>query len=295
MEHVRARDDSSSPHPTENPATPLIQADPSVLTPNRREFDTEYPAWPSPPSTASSRYTDKSLFSGLSSLHSKLADLKFEPPRSKPLFRGFERPSPPRIAILTVLCLITYPAFYVLTLVAKDKSLFVVRLIVSIWCSVVGFALGYILLTIGAQHLEAASESVVMWVPRESETLFQTAWATAIHMSYEGGGMKLRDLARTSRNPTSFISALHIFRSRFGNRVTSRCSRKSNESVPRSSFARVFSHCCSKRPWSLFLAFFVVLAVLGPLLPFLFGRVIDIKTFVSVRATHPLASFYLNF
>jgi len=64
-------------------------------------------------------------------------------------------------------------------------------------------------------------------------TLFRTAWATVIHMSYEGGGMKLRDLARGSSNPTSFMPALHIFRSRFGNPDTFRRSRKSYEFVPR--------------------------------------------------------------
>src|SRR5258705_179976 len=54
-------------------------------------------------------------------------------------------------------------------------------------------------------------------------------------MSHKGGGMKLRDLARSSSNPTSFLPAFHIFRSRFGSRETSRRSRKSYESVPRSS------------------------------------------------------------
>jgi len=160
------RDNSSSPHPTENLAAPLIQAEPSILTPNRREFDVEYPAWPSPPSsTANFQYSDRSRISSLRSLRPRLADLRFEPPRSKPLFRGFERPSFSRIVILTVLCLITYPAFYVLTFVAKDRSLFIVRLVVSLWCSGVGFALGYILLTIGAQHLEAASESISVGYP----------------------------------------------------------------------------------------------------------------------------------
>jgi len=152
MEHVRAGDNSSSSHPTENP---------SILTPSRRDFDAAYPAWASPPPpTANFQYSDKPRFSSLRSLHRRLADLRFEPPRSKPLFRGFERPSFPRIAVLTLLCLITYPAFYVLTFAAKDRSLFIVRLVVSIWCSSVGFALGYILLNIGAQHLEAASESM---------------------------------------------------------------------------------------------------------------------------------------
>jgi hypothetical protein len=36
----------------------------------------------------------------------------------------------------------------------------------------------------------------------------------------------------------------------------------------------------SKRPWFLVLGFFVVIAILGPLLPFLFGRIVGIETFV---------------
>ena len=131
MDHVRKRDNNPSPYP----ATPLVGA--------------EDPGWPSPPpSTANSLYGDKPRFS------------KFRLPQSRPLFQGFERPSLSRIAILTVLCLLTYPAFYVLTLVAKDKSLFMVRSIVAVWCWGIGFVLGCILLNIGAQHLEAASEFI---------------------------------------------------------------------------------------------------------------------------------------
>ena len=145
--HVRMRDNNSSPHPAETSAASPIQADPSLLTPNRRESDAEYPPWYSlPPSTTSFQSADKSWFS------------RFKPPQLRPLFRGFERPSFSHIVVLTVLCLITYPVFYILTLVARDKSLFVVRLIVSVWCSGAGFAFGYILLAIGTQHLEAASE-----------------------------------------------------------------------------------------------------------------------------------------
>ena len=148
MENVRMRDNNSgSPHPTETPTAPLIHADPSLLTPNRREFSAESSAWPSPPpSTVSSQHAGKSWF------------LRIQLPRSKPLFRGFERPSLSRIAILTLLCLVTYPVFRILEFVAKNRSLFIVRSIVSVWCSGVGFALGYILLAIGARHLEAASE-----------------------------------------------------------------------------------------------------------------------------------------
>jgi len=162
MEHVRMRGKNSSPHPAEDLAAPLIQANSFHSTPNGRELDAEYPPWSSPPpSTTNSQYADESRYSSLQSLHPKLPDLR--PPLSKPLFRGFEKPSFSRIAILTVLCLISYPAFYILTFVAKDRSLFIVRLVVSMWCSGVGFALGYILLRIGAQHLEAASEFWLVW------------------------------------------------------------------------------------------------------------------------------------
>ena len=163
MEHVRTRNNNSSPRPPENLTAPLIQPDPSILTPDGREFDAEDLAWPSPPpSTTNVQYTDKSHFSSLRSLHSKIkhASFRFEPPRS--LFRGFERPCFSRIVILIILCPTAYPAFYLLTLVAKDKSLFVVRLMVSTWCSAIGFVLGYILLQIGAQHLEAASEFMLV-------------------------------------------------------------------------------------------------------------------------------------
>jgi len=140
-EHVRV-DNNSSPHQSENSA--LIQTDHPPPTPKGELDATARPSLPPP--TTNLQPDDESRF------------LNSAPPRSKPLFRGFERPSFSRIAILTFLCLVTYPAFYTLTLVAKDKSLFAVRVIVSVWCSGVGFALGYILLEIAAQHLKAASE-----------------------------------------------------------------------------------------------------------------------------------------
>ena len=156
MEHVHLRDDNWSPPDS---ATSFNQADHFLLAPNRREFDAEYPAWPSPsPSTTTFQSDDKPPFSSRQLFHPRLANLRFEPPRSKPLFRGFERPSFSQIAILIVLCIFAYPALYILTLVAKDKSLFIVRLNVAMWCSGVGFALGYILVRIGVKHLEATSE-----------------------------------------------------------------------------------------------------------------------------------------
>jgi len=83
------RDNNPSPHPTENPAALLIQA----------------------PGTIGFQGDDKS------------------PSGSKPPFRTFERQRFSHIGILTILCLISYPAFYALTFVAKDRSLFIVRLI----------------------------------------------------------------------------------------------------------------------------------------------------------------------
>ena len=159
MKHVPMRRNNWSPPLAENPASPSILAGPSVSTSNGREFDAEGPTRPSSSlRTANHQHADISQLSNRPSLRSKPSDLGFEPQRSKPWFRGFEKPSFSRVAILTGLCLIVYPAFYILTLLAKDRSLFMVRTIVSVWCSGVGFALGYILLKIGAQHLEAASE-----------------------------------------------------------------------------------------------------------------------------------------
>ena len=152
------RHNDSRPDLTENPAALLIQEDPSILTLNGGEFDPGCPTRPSSSqSTEKLQYSDKSRFPSLRSL--KLTD----PPRSKPLFRGFETPSFSRIAILTILCLTTYPTSCILKLVASDRSLFAVRSIVAVWCSAFGIALGYILLKIGARHIEAASEFALIW------------------------------------------------------------------------------------------------------------------------------------
>ena len=212
------RDNDRSPQPTRDPAVPPIQVDPSLSIANGRESADDPGRLSRPSSTTNSQYDDK------------------PPPRSRPLVQGFERPSFSRIAILAVLCSAAYPAFYGLTFVAKDRSLFTVRLLVSVWCSVVGYALGYIVLKIGAQHLEAASK-FSGWPLRLSKTLSQTAWATVIHMSYEGDGIKLRDLNKGSSDPKSFMPAFHILRSRLGNQGAARRSRKSYESVPKSSSA----------------------------------------------------------
>ena len=156
--HAGMRDNYQSPPLSADSTTPL-NPDSFLLTPNRREFDVEYPDWPSPSSpTKNFRYTDKSQSPSRRLRHPRFICLNSGPLWSKPLFRGFERPSFTHISILIALSLAAYPALYILTLVANDKSLSVVRLIVALWCSAIGFALGYILLKIGVQHFEAASE-----------------------------------------------------------------------------------------------------------------------------------------
>jgi len=289
VDHIHMRDNYRNPLSTES-ITLFSQADPILLTPNRRVFDAEYPAWPSlSPPTTSFQYTDEAQPSSRRLRHPNLTGLTFEALRPKALFRGFEKPSFVHITVLIVLCLTAYPALYILTLVANDKSLTVVRLIVALWCSAVGFALGYILLKIGMQHFEAASELAPALRCRHlSKIALYIAWATVIHMSYEGGGIKFHDLARISRNPTNFLPALRILLSRLGNREMARNSRRSYEFVFRSSpvpHNLIFLYSCSKRPWSLFLGLFIVLAVLVPMLPFLFGRIMVIETYVRVRVT----------
>lgn len=142
MQHAHLSDDWSPP-PSANSVTPLTLDNPLPLTPIGREF-------PDEETSLNSQYTDRS--------QSSTRHLRSDSLRPKPLFRGFETPIIGRVSILIVLCLLAYPAFYALTLIAKDKSLFTVRLIVATWCSAIGFALRYTLLEIGVQHIEAASE-----------------------------------------------------------------------------------------------------------------------------------------
>ena len=90
----------------------------------------------------------------------------------------------------------------------------------------------------GSQHDTSRQRVSSRWLSvKLSNTLFRIAWATVIHMSYEGDGIRIRNLAKSTGDPTSPLPAFHIFRSRFGNQETSRRSRKSYESVPRSPSA----------------------------------------------------------
>jgi len=117
--------------------------------------------------------------------------------------------------------------------------------------------------------------------------------------------MKLTDLARSSGDSKSPMSALWTLWSRFRSLETSgktgetagdtgetsKVSRRSYESVPDRLPLCACLHCCSKKPWSLFLAFFILLVILASSIDFLFGRIIEIKVFIRVRATDLLPAY----
>lgn len=290
MEHGRY---PGSP-PAVNSATPFSQADPFLLTPNRRPFDTE-------DAVSSPQYnTDKYQFSSRQPLYAKFPfrrlSTSLEPPRSIPFFRGFERPNFARIAILTVSSLSAYPALYILTLIAKDKSLFVVRLIVAMWCSGVGFALGFVLLRIGVQHLEAASE----WLtPAVQYPDIKPFISSSVGHCYPHESRRGRN--ETPRSGSQLAGSYQFFVRLPGPRISPEEQRDCQEFA---EIIRVRLHLIfcptspyfrSKRPWSLFVACSIVLSILGPLLPFLFGRIMVIETFTQVRpSAQPPPRIFLN-
>ncbi|KAK0205990.1 hypothetical protein DFS33DRAFT_1256607 [Desarmillaria ectypa] len=162
---------------------------------------------------------------------------------------GFEAPKWRKIIIHVILCLIAYPFLMAFVIVARNKTLFWSRFLVSIGCGVIGFALGLSLLSLGRPFLEAAT------------------WATIIHQSHinDAPGIRLRDLAAPSRDPTSTWPALQLLWSRFTYPGTVRRMRQKYD----------------KRPWSLAIIFFLFNAILAASLSFIFGRIVNISTSVS--------------
>ncbi|KAF9021430.1 hypothetical protein BDZ89DRAFT_1071387 [Hymenopellis radicata] len=154
-----------------------------------------------------------------------------------------------RIALHVFLVGLAYPILLVFVIIARDKSLFWSRFVVSIGCGVIGFVLGLSLLNLGRPFLEAAT------------------WATVIHQSRmdEASGVRLRDLAATSQDPTSVYSALRLLWTRWMYPGTTRRNRKRYDS----------------RPWSLAIAFFLLLVITAAALPFILGRIVNIYTNVS--------------
>ncbi|KAF8890375.1 hypothetical protein BD779DRAFT_1610820 [Infundibulicybe gibba] len=177
--------------------------------------------------------------------------------KKHPFARTFEPPNWRLLITHTVLCLLTYPVLLVFIIIAGGKTLFWTRFLVSTGCGLVGFFLGFSLLRLGKRFLEAST------------------WATVIHQSRVPNhpGVRLRDLAARSDDPTSAWSAVRLLWDRSVYLGTSRKSRKSYDT----------------RPWSIYIFFFLFLVVAAASLPFLFGRLVTITTTHQSQYYHEVA------
>ncbi|KAK0231351.1 hypothetical protein IW262DRAFT_1262876 [Armillaria fumosa] len=165
-----------------------------------------------------------------------------------PIEENFEPPEWYKMIIHVMLCLLAYPFLFASVRIAQNRTLFWSRLIVSVGCGIIGFALGLSLLSLGRPFFEAAT------------------WATVIHQSKtKQRGIRLSDLAAASRDPTSAWPALRLLWSRFMYAGTARKMRQTYD----------------KRPWSLAIIFFLLNVILAASLSFIFGRIVNIMTSVS--------------
>jgi len=97
-------------------------------------------------------------------------------------------------------------------------------------------------------------------------------------------GIKLKDLAANSTDSTSILTAFRLLLDRCLYTGTSRKKRSHYESV---CFFLVSSSVelmklFSRRPWSLYILFFIVILVMETSLVFVLGRLIDISTTAKV-------------
>ncbi|KAF9268361.1 hypothetical protein L218DRAFT_854066 [Marasmius fiardii PR-910] len=160
---------------------------------------------------------------------------------------GFEPPQWKKIIFHVFLCAVSYPFLLLVTVLAKGRTLFWCRVIVGIGCGLVGVSLGLSLLELAKAFLEAAT------------------WATLIHQSNvptNAPGIRLRDLSTAVELGSTIWSGIRLMWARYIYSGTARRSRKSYD----------------KRPWSLFIVFFLCASGLAAVLTFVLGRIIDIET-----------------
>ncbi|KAF9464263.1 hypothetical protein BDZ94DRAFT_1289419 [Collybia nuda] len=165
-----------------------------------------------------------------------------------PFAQGFEAPNWTQLLVHVGLCLVAYPFLMIFIVIARAKPLFWTRFVVSLGCGLIGFCLGFSLLQLGKKFLEAAT------------------WATVIHQSrvMDEPGVKLKDLAANSGDSTSALAALRLLWDRYMYTGTSRRSRQQYD----------------RRPWSLFIGFFLLIIAVAASLPFVLGRIVVIDTSV---------------
>ncbi|RDB19547.1 hypothetical protein Hypma_013386 [Hypsizygus marmoreus] len=177
-----------------------------------------------------------------------------KPRRRHPFADTFEAPEWRQILIHIGLCLVAYPLLMIFIVIARRKPLFWTRFIVSMGCGAIGLVLGLSLLHLGKNFLEAAT------------------WATVIHQSRveDSPGVKLKDLAANSADPMSAWAAVRLLWDRYMYRGTSRENRGHYD----------------RRPWSLFILFFLLLVCVAGSLPFVLGRLVDITTTIIHQREH---------
>lgn len=142
-----------SPPSSTNSTTLLYPSVTPQFSPNRRKSDSYPECWlPSSPPYA---LTDKRK---ASILPIRLTIPKFDSPKPRTIVKGFERPDLRQLALHVLVCLVSYPAMYLVTLVANERSLFLVRILVAVWSALVGFCLALSLAAFATKHLEAASK-----------------------------------------------------------------------------------------------------------------------------------------
>ncbi|KAF8954430.1 hypothetical protein BDZ97DRAFT_1865139 [Flammula alnicola] len=179
-------------------------------------------------------------------------------PKPHPFAKSFEAPQWRKLAIHILLCALAYPFLLVFVVTSRGKSLFWARLFVGAGCGLLGFMMGSSLLRLARGILEAA------------------AWATVIHQSRvpdsQGSGVRLKDLAAHSDDPTSSIPAFRLIWDRHSYPGADRDYRKFYDT----------------RQWSLWIAFFLVNVLLAGTLTFILARVVDI----DVDIVHQHQTYY---
>ncbi|CAE6417342.1 unnamed protein product [Rhizoctonia solani] len=151
------------------------------------------------------------------------------------------------LIVHTILCSgAAFPAVYWLCTAASGLGLFWARAIVGGVTGIVGFTIGYHLISLSRRGIDA------------------TVWATVIHESmHPDGGVTLDQLNDFAANPASPWAAIQLlFRRRFRHKGARWTHRKNYD----------------RTPWALTIIVFLLVAILSACLVFVFGRIVDIYT-----------------
>ncbi|PVF96314.1 hypothetical protein CPB86DRAFT_736976 [Serendipita vermifera] len=236
---------TDSPLPDDNYETKKVRFPRSL---SGTTFDEErsivFEDFGSVPNSANSRTEFLSSSAPRSVLRNRKRSSSLWVPAKHPWWPHYFEPVPwPPLLTLSITVLVSYPLLVVTVFAARGWSLFWTRFIVGFSTSVLGFMLGLGLMEIGKRLLESAT------------------WATIVHHSmYEGRSqVTLGALEAKSRYPHFVWLGLSLLWERLTNRTTLRRRRPYD-----------------KKPWILFVLFFIVIAMGSTCMAFLLGRLVDI-------------------